>query len=80
LDRSAALTVDGLRSALGAIIQVLVRSGFLPDRAHLQNLLYLNGFNARSGTNLFDEIEPVFGYFLSRYPTELGEILALIDD
>ena len=62
-----------------------VRNGFrLPKDLVLifKNLLYLNGFaNALApGTNLFDEIEPVFGYFLSRYPTELGEILALIDD
>lgn len=85
LDRSATLTVDGLGPALGAIIKVLVRNGFrLPKDLVLifKNLLYLNGFaNALApGTNLFDEIEPVFGYFLSRYPTELGEILALIDD
>ena len=43
-----------------------------------KNLLYLNGFAATLApdTNLFDQIEPAFTYFVGRYPNELSQIIA----
>lgn len=80
LSREGEFTVDKLGQALGTIIKVLASNGFqLPKELVLffKNLLYLNGFaaNLAPDTNLFDQIEPSFGYFLSKYPMELGQIL-----
>ena len=85
LSREADLTVDSLGPALAAVIRVLVHQGFrLPKELVLifKNLLYLNGFasSVAPGANLFGEIEPVLGYFIQRYPTELSEILALVEE
>jgi ubiquinone biosynthesis protein len=79
--RDRELTVDKLGAALGAIIRTLASNGFrLPKELVLffKNLLYLNGFAAALApdTNLFAEIEPVFQYFVSRYPAELSVIIA----
>ena len=42
-----------------------------------KNLLYLNGFAATLArdSNLFDEIPPIFAYFVQRYPEELAAIV-----
>ena len=79
--RDRELTVDKLGQALGAIIRTLASNGFqLPKELVLffKNLLYLNGFAAALApdTNLFAEIEPVFEYFMTRYPAELSAIVA----
>jgi ubiquinone biosynthesis protein len=81
LSREGEFTVDKLGQALGAIIKVLAGNGFtLPKELVLffKNLLYLNGFAATLApdTNLFDQIEPAFTYFMTRYPTELSQIIA----
>jgi ubiquinone biosynthesis protein len=78
--REGEFTVDRLGQALGTIIGVLAHHGFsLPKELVLffKNLLYLNGFAATLApdANLFDNIEPTFGYFVSKYPDELGQIL-----
>jgi ubiquinone biosynthesis protein len=78
--RECEFTVDRLGQALGTIIGVLAHHGFsLPKELVLffKNLLYLNGFAATLApdVNLFDNIEPTFGYFVSKYPDELGQIL-----
>ncbi|MCU1370220.1 MAG: AarF/ABC1/UbiB kinase family protein [Ilumatobacteraceae bacterium] len=80
LSREGEFTVDKLGQALGSIIKVLARNGFsLPKELVLffKNLLYLNGFAATLApeTNLFDNIDPTFVYFVGKYPTELGEIM-----
>lgn len=85
LARDRDLNVDQLGQALGAIIKTLVSNGFvLPKELVLffKNLLYLNGFAATLApdTNLFAEIEPLFGYFVGRYPAELSAIMAGIND
>lgn len=84
LARDADLTVDKLGQALGSIIRVLARNGFkLPKELILffKNLLYLNGFAAALApdTNLFTQIEPVFTYFVSKYPAELAQIISDLD-
>ena len=81
LARDRDLTVDGLGQALNAIIRTLASNGFtLPKELVLffKNLLYLNGFAAALApdTNLFAEIEPIFQYFVTRYPAELTAIVA----
>jgi len=80
LARDGAMTVERLGVALGTIIRVLAANGFtLPTELVLffKNLLYLNGFAATLApdTNLFDQIAPTFGYFATKYPTELAQIL-----
>jgi ubiquinone biosynthesis protein len=80
LSREGEFTVDKLGQALGAVIGVLAHNGFqLPKELVLffKNLLYLNGFAAilAPDTNLFDQIEPSFGFFVQRYPMELGQIM-----
>jgi len=80
LSRESPLTVDQLGQALGVIIRTLASRGFsLPKELVLffKNLLYLNGFAASLApdTNLFGEIEPVFTYFVARYPNELAQIV-----
>lgn len=80
LARDEPMSVDMLGQALGAVIRVLTESGFsLPKELVLffKNLLYLNGFAATLArdTNLFDEIPPVFAYFVQRYPNELAVII-----
>jgi ubiquinone biosynthesis protein len=84
LARDKPMTVDQLGQALAAIIRTLAASGFrLPKELVLffKNLLYLNGFAAALApdTNLFDQIEPVFTYFMTRYPQELAVIIADVD-
>ena len=84
LARDSELTVDKLGQALGAIIMVLARNGFkLPKELILffKNLLYLNGFAAALApdTNLFTQIEPVFSYFVTKYPAELAQIISDLD-
>ena len=79
--REKDVTVDELGQLLGAIIRVLASNGFrLPKELVLffKNLLYLNGFAAALApdANLFEQIEPVFGYFVQRYPNELSQIVA----
>ncbi len=80
LTREGEFTVDRLGQALGTIIRVLAHNGFsLPKELVLffKNLLYLNGFAATLApdANLFDNIEPTFMYFISKYPNELGQIM-----
>ena len=81
LSRETALTVDQLAQALAVVIRFLVTHGFrLPKELVLfmKNLLYLNGFCTALSpdTDLFSQIEPVFGYFVSRYPNEFAVILS----
>lgn len=81
LTREGEFTVDRLGQALGTIIRVLAHNGFsLPKELVLffKNLLYLNGFAATLApdTNLFDNIEPTFMYFVGKYPNELGQIMS----
>lgn len=81
LSREGEMTVDKLGQALGTIIRILAQNGFtLPKELVLffKNLLYLNGFATALApdTNLFTQIEPVFTYFLGRYPEELSQIVA----
>ncbi|MEO5680103.1 MAG: AarF/UbiB family protein [Acidimicrobiales bacterium] len=80
LARDQPMSVTMLGQALVAVIRVLSESGFsLPKDLVLffKNLLYLNGFAATLApdTNLFDEIAPVFAYFVQRYPEELATIV-----
>ena len=80
LSREGEFTVDRLGQALGTIIKVLARNGFsLPKELVLffKNLLYLNGFAATLApdANLFDNIEPTFMYFVTKYPDVLGQIM-----
>ena len=80
LARDEPMSVSMLGQALGAVIRVLSESGFsLPKELVLffKNLLYLNGFAATLArdTNLFDEIPPVFAYFVERYPAEMAAIV-----
>ncbi len=84
LHRQGDLTVDRLGQALGSIIKILASNGFrLPKELILffKNLLYLNGFAAALApdANLFNEIEPIFGYFIQRYPNELSQIMSDLD-
>lgn len=81
LGREERIDVDQLGQALGAVIRVLASNGFqLPSELVLffKNLLYLNGFAASLApdTDLLSQIQPVFGYFMERYPTELSQIMA----
>jgi ubiquinone biosynthesis protein len=74
------VTFDQLGITLGRLLQVLARNGFrMPKDLVLffKNLLYLNGFAATLApdTNLFDQITPIFGYFMERYPNELAVII-----
>ncbi len=86
LARDAPMSVDMLGQVLGAVIRILTESGFtLPKELVLffKNLLYLNGFAATLArdANLFDEIPPIFAYFVERYPTELALIIGdLVSD
>lgn len=85
VNREAKVTVDQLSTLLGLIIRALAANGFrLPKELVLffKNLLYLNGFAATLApdTDLLAQIEPIFGYFVSRYPEQMAEILAHIDD
>lgn len=81
--RTTKLSVDQLGQALGGVIRVLASNGFsLPSDLVLffKNLLYLNGFAATLApdADLLGEIEPVFAYFLERYPNELAQILSTL--
>jgi ubiquinone biosynthesis protein len=67
------------------IIRTLAANGFtLPKELVLffKNLLYLNGFAATLApdTNLLGEIEPIFTYFVTRYPEQLAAIISGIDE
>jgi len=80
LARDKPMSIDMLGEVLVAVLRILTESGFtLPKELVLffKNLLYLNGFAATLApdTNLFDEIPPVFAYFVQRYPKELAMIL-----
>lgn len=81
LARDGSMSVDQLGQALGAVVRVLTSNGFrLPTELVLffKNLLYLNGFAATLApdSDLFEQIQPVFGYFMERYPTELAQIMS----
>ena len=81
LTRDSKLSVDQLGQALGSVIRVLAANGFrLPKELVLffKNLLYLNGFAATLApdTDLLAEIQPVFAYFIERYPDELAQIIS----
>jgi ubiquinone biosynthesis protein len=83
LSREGTVTVDQLSSLLGVIIKTLATNGFrLPKELVLffKNLLYLNGFASTLSpdTNLLGEIEPIFTYFVTRYPEQLGAIMSQI--
>ena len=80
LARDKPMSVDMLGEVLAAVVRILTESGFtLPKELVLffKNLLYLNGFAATLArdTNLFDEIPPIFTYFVQRYPEELALII-----
>lgn len=64
--------LDAVADALGRIIRVLARAGFIAPKElvlFFKNLLYLNGFAAAVApdVNLIEEIEPVFRFFTSKY-------------
>lgn len=61
-----------LAAAIGRLIRVVAHRGFrLPKELVLffKNLLYLNGFanTVAPGANLLAQVDPVFGYFDSKY-------------
>ena len=81
LTRDTPMTVDDLGVALGIVIRFLVQNQFrLPKELVLfmKNLLYLNGFCVALApdTDLFSQIEPIFTYFFTKYPAEMGAILS----
>lgn len=85
VERKGTVTVDQLSSLLAVIIRTLASNGFrLPKELVLffKNLLYLNGFAQALApdTNLLAEIEPIFGYFIQRYPEQLSAILSNIQE
>ena len=64
--------LNEMADALGQIIRLLSRSGFVAPKElvlFFKNMLYLNGFAAALApdVNLLDEIEPVFAYFMGKY-------------
>jgi predicted unusual protein kinase regulating ubiquinone biosynthesis (AarF/ABC1/UbiB family) len=64
--------LDEVADALGTIIRLLARAGFVAPKElvlFFKNMLYLNGFAAALApdVNLIEEIEPVFRYFTSKY-------------
>ena len=68
--------LDELAESMGLILRLLARSGFvLPKELVLffKNLLYLNSFAASLApdVNLLEEIEPIFTYFMTKYPEAL---------
>jgi len=80
LARDKPMNVDMLGAVLAAVVRILTESGFsLPKELVLffKNLLYLNGFavTLAPDANLFDQIPPVFAYFVQRYPEELALII-----
>jgi len=84
LSRDATVTVDQLSTLLSVIIRALATNGFtLPKELVLffKNLLYLNGFAAALApdTNLLGEIEPIFAYFVGRYPEQLMQIMKNVE-
>jgi ubiquinone biosynthesis protein len=83
LARDKPMSVEMLGAVLGGVLRILTESGFsLPKELVLffKNLLYLNGFatTLARDTNLFDEIPPVFSYFVQRYPQELALIIGSV--
>jgi ubiquinone biosynthesis protein len=77
------VTVDQLSSLLGVVIRTLAANGFrLPKELVLffKNLLYMNGFaqTLAPDTNLLGEIEPIFTFFVTRYPEQLAAIMSEI--
>jgi ubiquinone biosynthesis protein len=85
LKREGTVTVDQLSALLAVIIRTLAANGFrLPKELVLffKNLLYLNGFAQALApeTNLLSEIEPIFTYFMTRYPEQLAAILSTIEE
>jgi ubiquinone biosynthesis protein len=69
---SANANFDEFAQALGSIIRVLTRAGFVAPKElvlFFKNSLYLNGFAAALAPdlNLMDEIQPVFTYFTTKY-------------
>jgi ubiquinone biosynthesis protein len=64
--------LNELAEELGAVLRTLARAGFVAPKElvlFFKNLLYLNGFAAALApeVNLLGEIEPIFGYFSSKY-------------
>ena len=83
LARETTVTVDQLAKLLGVVIRTLAANGFrLPKELVLffKNLLYLNGFASTLApdTNLLGQIEPIFTYFVTRYPEQLAAIMTEI--
>ncbi len=71
--------LDELAESMGLILRLLARTGFvLPKELVLffKNLLYLNSFAASLApdVNLLEEIEPIFTYFMTKYPEALQVI------
>jgi ubiquinone biosynthesis protein len=70
--------------AIGGIIRVLTRAGFVAPKElvlFFKNTLYLNGFAAALAPdlNLFDEIQPVFSYFTSKYADAMSAMSKPLD-
>lgn len=85
LTREVEVSVDMLASLLGTVIRVLAENGFqLPKELILffKNLLYLNGFASALAPdmNLLSEIEPIFMFFVGKYPDQLAQILTGMDE
>ena len=81
LDRATTVTVDQLSTLLGVVIRTLAMNGFrLPKELVLffKNLLYLNGFASTLApdTNLLAQIEPIFTFFVTKYPEQLAAIMS----
>jgi len=71
------IDLSTLTDQFGGLLRLLAEQRFRsPKELALfsKNLLYLNGLAAALApdVNLLSEIEPVFGYFLEKYPAEMG--------
>ncbi len=65
--------LEQMAEAMSSIMRLLSRSGFVVPKEMVlffKNVLYLNGFGAALApeANLLAEIEPIFTYFMTKYP------------
>jgi len=77
--------LNEMAEALGAIIRLLSRAGFVAPKElvlFFKNMLYLNGFAAALAPdiNLMDEIQPVFSYFASKYAEAMNAMTTQLPD
>ncbi len=75
-----ALGLNEMTEALGAIIRLLAKSGFVAPKElvlFFKNMLYLNGFAAALApdVNLLNEIEPIFTFFTAKYGEAMNAMI-----